>query len=206
MTRATYGRTSPEPFAYYDPDASCWRTSQGTFPWDLGTYSETWPRSGSMRNGACSERPTLAHHIYAPECSSLLGTPTGRDWKDGIPQAAVPTNALLGRQVWALLPTPVVNDMGESIGADAWDEWAARQAAADGRSAPHGKSLAIEAARLLPTPTHNVTTGPSNAGREGSPNLQTQLAWIGDSTDPPSNDGPPSSAGDQLTLPMETDG
>ena len=41
----------------------------------------------------------------------------------------------------ALLPTPVVNDMGAGKDPQAWDEWAARQKAADGRPAPHGKSL-----------------------------------------------------------------
>jgi hypothetical protein len=53
----------------------------------------------------------------------------------------------------ALLPTPTVNDMGAGKDPQAWDEWAARQTAADGRPAPHGKSLEQEAIRMLPTPT-----------------------------------------------------
>lgn len=32
----------------------------------------------------------------------LLPTPTSRDWKDGAPNDNVPTNALLGREVWKL--------------------------------------------------------------------------------------------------------
>lgn len=34
--------------------------------------------------------------------ASLLPTPTTRDWKDGGPQANVPTNSLLGREIWDL--------------------------------------------------------------------------------------------------------
>ena len=51
-----------------------------------------------------------------------------------------------------LLPTPAVNDMGEGKTLEWWDEWAPRQKSSDGRPAPHGRSLAIEAQRLLPTP------------------------------------------------------
>lgn len=40
----------------------------------------------------------------------LLPTPTARDWKDGTSAGTVPTNALLGRQVWTLLPTPTASD------------------------------------------------------------------------------------------------
>jgi len=46
-----------------------------------------------------------------------------------------------------LLPTPAVNDMGAGKDPQAWDEWAARQKAADGTPAPHGKSLEQEALR-----------------------------------------------------------
>lgn len=51
-----------------------------------------------------------------------------------------------------LLPTPAVNDMGAGKDPQAWDEWSARQKAADGRPAPHGKSLEQEALKMLPTP------------------------------------------------------
>lgn len=52
----------------------------------------------------------------------------------------------------ALLPTPVVNDMGEGKTVDHWDEWTATMQAKHGNGNGHGKSLAIEALRLLPTP------------------------------------------------------
>lgn len=62
-----------------------------------------------------------------------------------------------------LLPTPAVNDMGEGKTLEWWDEWAPRQKSSTGAAAPHGKSLAIETARLLPTPTTEPTTGNGHA-------------------------------------------
>lgn len=58
-----------------------------------------------------------------------------------------------------LLPTPAVNDMGRGKTVEDWDEWTAAMQQRHG----HGKSLEIEAQRLLPTPTaqaakHGSTT------------------------------------------------
>ena len=52
-TKETAGRKPLKPFASYDHDMHCWRTSQvclltGT----LDEYSETWPKAGMMQNGA----------------------------------------------------------------------------------------------------------------------------------------------------------
>jgi len=58
----------------------------------------------------------------------------------------------------ALLPTPAVNDMGEGKTLEWWDDWAPRQKSSDGRPAPHGKSLAIEALRA----SHGATTAPQS--------------------------------------------
>lgn len=52
-----------------------------------------------------------------------------------------------------LLPTPAVNDMGAAYTPDEWDAWCAAQKAKHGNGNGHGKSLEIEAARLIPTPT-----------------------------------------------------
>ena len=62
----------------------------------------------------------------------------------------------------ALLPTPVVNDMGRGKTPDEWDSWTAEMRGRHGNGNGHGASLAIEAARLLPTPT--VQDGANNAG------------------------------------------
>lgn len=187
---ATYGRTSPRQFAFYDHDSSCWRTWPAISLWGSEPFSGTWPRSGTTRDGAAFELPTSAPRTAATGCSSspllptpaaqepggtveqyhdrlrkadgreptftplsmlvqtllptptvndsrggrnmtsgrsdpdskhhdgmtltdwcrLLPTPTARDWKDGPPCEAVEENALLGRVVWRLLPTPASAD------------------------------------------------------------------------------------------------
>jgi len=62
-----------------------------------------------------------------------------------------------------LLPTPAVNDMGAGKDPQAWDEWAARQKAADGRPAPHGKSLEQEALRVGATTHPPLTAGSTSS-------------------------------------------
>jgi len=62
-----------------------------------------------------------------------------------------------------LLPTPAVNDMGAGKDPQAWDEWAARQRAADGRPAPHGKSLEQEALRVGATTPPPLTAGSTSS-------------------------------------------
>jgi len=64
------GLTSSDWFARYDPEASSWRTSQASFMEELNTFSETWPRSGSMRNGFLYEQPMSAHRTNGKGCSS----------------------------------------------------------------------------------------------------------------------------------------
>jgi len=62
----------------------------------LDNYSETWPRSGMMRNGIAYRLPTLALRINETESGSWP-TPTARDWKDTGNLSNVPENGLLGR-------------------------------------------------------------------------------------------------------------
>ena len=88
----TSGPTSPIPFAYYDPDSQCLRTSQGTLVSDSTPSSLTLPRSGSMRNGWLYARPTRVPRTAASGCSSLLPTPhanaatgAGTQGRDGGP-------------------------------------------------------------------------------------------------------------------------
>lgn len=60
----TFGLKPSACFVKYDHDSRSWRTFQGSLLTNtLDEYSETWPRRGSMRSGACyqpprSERPT----------------------------------------------------------------------------------------------------------------------------------------------------
>ena len=78
-----------------------------------------------------------------------------------------------------LLPTPAVNDMGAGKTVEAWGAWTDAMRARHGNG--HGKSLAIEAQRLLPTP--KASDGPNGGPgmRNGSgvadalPGVVTQL-------------------------------
>lgn len=125
-------------------------------------------RAGSADGSQCAH----GMHCNAFHCvgcaeeveAGLLPTPTARDWKNvGDPSKTAARMAERGQPlgevvVNALLPTPAVNDMGEGKTVDRWDEWTADMQAKHGNGNGHGKSLAIEAQRLLPTPT-DVTKG-----------------------------------------------
>ena len=74
----------------------------------------------------------------------------------------------------ALLPTPAVNNMGAGKDLKAWQEWAARQKASDGRPAPHGKSLEQEALSLG---VH--TAPPLSDGQPSSDDLLQPLPFDG---------------------------
>jgi len=65
-----------------------------------------------------------------------------------------------------LLPTPAVNDMGAAYTPETWDAWTARMQAAHGNGNGHGKSLSIEALRMLPTP--RASDGPDGTSHARS--------------------------------------
>lgn len=107
---------------------------------------EEWRAGRPAGNGA--EREAIGDlEIVA----KLLPTPAALD---GIkaPEQYAGGNPSLPGAVKALLPTPAVNDMGEGKTVERWDEWTADMQAKHGNGNGHGKSLAIEAQRLLPTP------------------------------------------------------
>ena len=215
----TSGPTSPTPFAYYDPDESCWKTSQGTFPWDSATYSATWPRSGMTRGGAAFELPMPAHPTSGSASSSLLLTPTSSDGtgggrrNPGVRGIDKDGSGGLREQVKVLLPTPVANDDHKSPEAHI-----AAKAKADGHPRSQITSLDVlvrngMSPTLLPTPAASNLYGDmevedfealrerwkakhGNGNGHGTPlgiavkMLPTPTATsIGASTPPPSTDG-----------------
>ena len=106
----------------------------------------------------------------------VLPTPTTRDHKDHMirrePHRPDDTDTLaraLTEVPCALLPTPAVNDMGEGKTVEKWDSWTDAMKAKHGNGNGHGKSLAIEAQRLLPTPraTDGTKGGPNQRGSKG---------------------------------------
>jgi len=56
---AAYGQSTPDLLASYDRSTSSWRTSQLCLVEGLTVFSETWPRSGLMRNGTAYQLPPL---------------------------------------------------------------------------------------------------------------------------------------------------
>jgi hypothetical protein len=76
------GRSTPALFANYDLVSSSWRTSQACLMETWASYSETWPRSGLMRNGIAYQLPPLVPRTFATACGlSLIPTPTACDHK-----------------------------------------------------------------------------------------------------------------------------
>lgn len=98
----------------------------------------------------------------------LMPTPQARDWKGYGPADGDRNDPNLSA-IPLLLPTPAVNDMGEGKTVEHWDEWTAKMQAAHGNGNGHGKSLAIEAQRLLPTPraSDGEKGGPNQRGSSG---------------------------------------
>lgn len=109
----------------------------------------------------------------------VLPTPTTRDWKDHTirrephrPDDVDTLARALTDVPAALLPTPAVNDMGAAYTPETWDEWTDAMKAKHGNGNRHGKSLNIEAQRLLPTPVVTDSTGTRNATAGRSPNAK----------------------------------
>ncbi len=72
------GPKSSESFARYDPESSCWRTSQGSLFEGLDGFSETWPRAGMTVNGMSYRLSPSAPRTLGRECS-LWATPASWD-------------------------------------------------------------------------------------------------------------------------------
>lgn len=80
------GRSSRGFLASYDPATRSWRTSQvSLLPTEAGQcqrFSETWPPSGTMRNGQAYRQPPLVPRISVTE-SSLWHTPQEHNGTQG---------------------------------------------------------------------------------------------------------------------------
>ena len=73
----------PKPLASWNTARDAWEVpdTEGLFCEHLAVFSETWPTSGSMRNGTVYARPTWVPATDDSACS-YLPTPTVRDFKD----------------------------------------------------------------------------------------------------------------------------
>lgn len=148
---------------------------------DLG-YDAQWVGLRAADVGACHGRFRvflIAHPADAegygwdqgrPEPAGVVGRPDAAERRHS-DVALLPTPVTepdtgngharnLGKEA-RLLPTPAVNDMGAGKTIED-DEWTDAMKAKHGNGNGHGASLAIEAQRLLPTPT--AQDGANNAG------------------------------------------
>lgn len=75
---ADYGVTQRGSLASWHQDTQSWKTAQCCLVEGLETFSETWPRSGMMRNGTAYQLATLARPT-SEIVSGLLPTPTVND-------------------------------------------------------------------------------------------------------------------------------
>ena len=75
--RRVFGGRPLALLAKWSPGTRCWKTAQCSLLADSNESLATWPRSGSMRNGECFERPTLASLTSEAACGYSLPTPSG---------------------------------------------------------------------------------------------------------------------------------
>ncbi len=140
----------------WDPDRQLWMRvppQEGFFELPE-PYSETWPASGSMRNGTCVPPPTTAPPTAAGGSSSSPGLPTpraqdskGKGLPDGLPN------------VVTLLKTPTAQ-LAINGGSQHPDKR---------KAGGHGPTLADEVEHLLPTPTRSDATNTANFRPDGTP-------------------------------------
>lgn len=82
------GPTSRESFATFDRQSCSWKTCRPSLlAADSDSFSETWPSSGSMRNGRLSERPMLALRTVAIASSFSATAATSGDPRWPTPRA-----------------------------------------------------------------------------------------------------------------------
>lgn len=74
-SEAGFGERWRESLAKYDPNTHSWRTPQCSLLEGLDVFSETWPKWGMMRNGACWELTTRVRLTEENE-SGFWPTPT----------------------------------------------------------------------------------------------------------------------------------
>ena len=79
---AASGENTPGSLASFDRGSLSWKTSQRSLDGGWETFSETWPRSGMMRNGIAYRLPTLVQDSFGTEYG-LWPTPNATAFKGG---------------------------------------------------------------------------------------------------------------------------
>lgn len=115
----------------------------------LEPYSETWPASGSMRNGHAWQRRRSALPTVVSESSSMPGR---------------------------LLPTPTASNPNEGESVESWEARRQRNLAKGINGNGQGTPLGI-AVKLLPTPRTSDTNGAGVHG-DGGMDLRTAVSLL----------------------------
>lgn len=189
----------PEPIAVWNPARGAWETRKsqaGMFCEHSELYLETFPTSGSMRNGKLFPRQTSEPPTGGNEfSSSLLPTPQATDFKG----SAVTQNGRLrsGRkrlegdmdlpEAVSLLPTP----RGTFGGEDPENYLERRDRPHPTRNGKAASGMPLDVAvSLLPTPNSRDWKGsPGQGSRERGGHQSSLPAAIGDATNPRSEGG-----------------
>ena len=133
----------------------------------LAPFSETWPKSGSMRNGRAYARPTQGRLTVASGSSSspgLLPTPVVTNRAGMSPSAATLRGTRgtdLGPAIGELLKTPTAQ-LAVNGGSQHPDKR---------KAGGHGPTLADQVEYLLPTPTAADGERASASYARGNPTL-----------------------------------
>jgi len=121
--------------AFYDPEASCWKTSQGSLLPDSMTSSVDWPRAGMTRNGTAYQRQPSAPRTSATAFSLSLHHAT-------LPRTARTAD---GTTLWR---TPTSTD---SMGLSA-QKWRQRKVGEGDHTPRLADQVEADRVRLFPTP------------------------------------------------------
>ena len=155
-----------EPIATWNSARGVWETPiQNLLCGHLEPFSQTWPRSGSMRNGSAFLRQRPAPAISAGASLSshgLLPTPlvTNRAGMQPSPATLEGKRGTdLGPAIGALLPTPR---------ASARENRQTKRTPSQ-EAGTHGLCLAAEVLELLPTPTTSYSQRKPEDWRAGRP-------------------------------------
>jgi DNA (cytosine-5)-methyltransferase 1 len=145
----TYGLTSFEPLASYDPDTHSWKMYAVISLWGLTESLQTLPKSGMTRNGRLFQQPVSARLIDATELSVW---PTPRVTGSGEDIAKIQERFRNGLQykqrleeAVALWPTPTAHPDNSNL------------------NGKFKNPTLGDAVRMWPTPTHGKMAGGTGA-------------------------------------------
>ena len=167
-------------FAHFDPAASSWKTSQLSLLEGLESYSEAWPRAGTMRSGiACRHKPSapltagIGSSWSRGEYPTPSATPYGSSQNEGKVPHKRTTNGTpsLTTRAGKLWPTPRANAaMTTGLATDS------------NRARNTGRLEEAVGSMMWPTPTASDgrakgTTGRAGRGQSGASLAGTARHW-----------------------------